>query len=209
MRNIIVLDLETLHSAKDVEGGWANKAELGLSIGGYYNYQAETIAWFDLYSLTNLIKWIVRHKPLMVSFNGIGFDFALMRAVVRHHIEIAMEPELQEFKTLAATSYDILAEIWRADPKDKFAKGLNSLDAICAANGLGQKTGSGEQAPRDWQAGKKAKVMAYCAQDIALTVELFELIRANKGRIERSNGALQLQRWVDEHGEIVNHDGRI
>ena len=212
MKNIIVLDLETLQSANEVQGGWANKSGLGLSIGGYWDYAAEQFFWFGEEAVLDVIRYLNAQRPLLVSFNGIQFDFALMRAVVRHKIvpryykgmHADIEEFLQSFKRLASSSYDILAEISRTDAKGKFEGGLNSLDALCAANGLGRKTGSGAQAPRDWRAGKKAKVIAYCATDIALTVELFELIRAQEGKIMRGNGPLQLQRWVNKAGEIVS-----
>ena len=212
MQNIIVLDLETLQSANEVQGGWANKSGLGLSIGGYWDYAAEQFFWFGEETLLDVVRYLTAKRPLLVSFNGIRFDFALMRAVVRHTLiprdhpgmQADIEEILQSFKRLASSSYDILAEIWRTDAQGKFEGGLNSLDAHCAANGLGRKTGNGAQAPRDWQAGKKAKIIAYCATDIALTVELFELIRAQEGQIMRSNGPLQLQRWVNKAGEIVS-----
>ena len=207
--NIIVLDLETARSAKDVEGGWQNKASLGLSIGGYYDYFIDRIQWFDLHSLIDTISYLTTHKPLMVSFNGVAFDFPLMRAVVRHNFppQVAdeAEPMLQEFKALAAGSYDILAEIWRADSVGKYEKGLNSLDAIAQANNLPAKLGTGEEAPRWWAAGEHALVLNYCAHDIWLTRKLFERLQRTKGVLQRSTGSLQLLRYPDEAGEIINY----
>ena len=84
------------------------------------------------------------------------------------------------FKTLCATSYDILHEIWRVDPARKFEAGLNSLDAISQANGLGPKLSSGAQAPRDWQAGRYAQVIEYCMDDVWKTKALFERICAGE-----------------------------
>jgi hypothetical protein len=96
------------------------------------------------------------------------------------------------FKALAAISYDILAEIWRVDPKRKFERGLNSLDAIAQANGLGAKLSNGAQAPRDWAAGRHADVVNYCADDIYKTMALFETI-CTTGQILRGDGkAIQL-----------------
>jgi hypothetical protein len=149
-RNIIVLDLETLHSADSLPTGWNDKKALDLSIGAYWDYQDGRIHWFDRASLEATMRYLVERQPLMVSFNGIGFDFSLMRALLRQEAETFEGEAYQDmnwlcerFKTLAATSYDILAEIWAVDSEGKFVRGLNSLDAILAANNLGKKTGDG------------------------------------------------------------------
>ena len=152
---------------------------------------------------------LVERQPLMVSFNGIGFDFSLMRGLLRQEVDDpASHPTMlgpdfvdwqertialcDQFKLLAAQSYDILAEIWRVDSENKYVKGLNSLDAICQANGLGKKTGDGAQAPRDWAAGKIAKVLNDCSNDVLLTKRLFELVLTNDGTIQRSNGPITI-----------------
>ena len=226
--NVIVLDLETLHSADDcricgahLRGmvgacksghahapiGWDNKSALSLSIGCFFDYTSGSVQWFDRLLLEQTMQALVCRQPLMVSFNGIQFDFALMRAILRK-LSADMPPcvapaRLQgltqlcdQFKALAARSYDILAEIWRADPESKYVKGLNSLGAVCLANGLGGKTGAGAQAPRDWQEGKIAQTLNYCQQDVLLTKLLFELILKNNGTIQRRNGPITL--WVPE-----------
>jgi hypothetical protein len=223
--NIIVLDLETARSADDclhcmgeqaIHGqrnplgetwpcpgyeaiGWDNKPALGLSIGGYYDYQDSRIHWFDEANLEDTMQRLVHHKPLMVSFNGIQFDYPLMRGILRRHAEDlsgvsrhGLPALCDAFKALAAISYDILAEIWRVDPKRKFERGLNSLDAIAQANGLGAKLSNGAQAPRDWAAGRHADVVNYCADDIYKTMALFETI-CTTGQILRGDGkAIQL-----------------
>jgi predicted PolB exonuclease-like 3'-5' exonuclease len=183
--------------------GWNNKSALGLSIGGYYDYQDERIHWFDEANLEDTIQALVKSEPLMVSFNGIGFDFPLMRGILRRRAEpLALDDYREEaerltdladsFKALAAQSYDILAEVWKADPSRKFERGLNSLDAIAWANGLGPKLSNGAHAPRDWAAGHRADVLNYCADDVYKTKALFEMIRTN-GQILRGDGkAIQL-----------------
>lgn len=212
-RNIAVLDIETRRSAKEVEGEWTNKAGLGISIGGYYDYQSEMIWWFDERTVIDAIELLLIHRPLLVSFNGIAFDFALMRAVVRHTgepLDDDTEKMLQAFKTwVKAESYDILAEVWRADAEGKYARGLNSLDALARANGLPPKTGNGEEAPIWWREGQHARVLNYCSHDIWLTRQLFELLAETGGVVQRSTGPLQLLRYPDSEGRIVNHEEDI
>lgn len=201
-RDVIVLDLETLHSADDCrhcgmpfEGcqanghsfekiGWDDKASLGLSIGCYFSYLDGIVHWFDPPSLADHMAWMVKAKPLIVSFNGLQFDVPLMLSVIAQQ---AQEFQIAGWWAFGIKHYDILAQIWRQDPKRKFERGLNSLDAIAQANGLGAKTGHGAQAPRDWQAGKYADVMNYCQWDVMLTKKLFELI-LSQGFLLRGDG---------------------
>ena len=64
------------------ELGWHDKAALGLSIGGYYSFLSDRIIWFCLATLAETVQRFVRDQPLLVSFNGKAFDFAVMRAVL-------------------------------------------------------------------------------------------------------------------------------
>ena len=181
--------------------GWDNKPALGLSIGCYWDYQDSRIHWFDVHSLEATVRLLVERQPLMVSFNGIGFDFVLMCGLLRQEADrLADSADLEDriasknltmlcdtFKAQCATSYDLLAEIWKADPDRKFERGLNSLDAIAQANGLGAKLSHGAQAPRDWADGRYADVLNYCADDVYKTKALFELV-ATTGGVLRGDG---------------------
>ena len=210
-QNIYIVDTEVLHSPDDLPTGWNNKAALGLSIGGAYSYRAQRILWFDSHTLESmLIQW-VDEQPLLVGFNSLAFDFPLFRAVLRARANaLRGDPQPGEltiervhgraeaanlhtlcdaFKALAATGYDILHEVWQVAGRS-FERGLNSLDALCAANNLGQKTGTGAHAPKLWQQGEIAAVLNYCTQDILLTKALFELILTNQGTIQRRDGPL-------------------
>lgn len=179
--------------------GWDNKPALGLAIGAYWDYQDSRIHWFDVHTLAATVQLFVQHQPLLVSFNGIGFDFPLMRGLLRRQAEAKAESTdtdawhedlitlCDTFKTQCAHSYDLLAEIWKVDPSSKFVRGLNSLDAIAQANGLGAKLSHGAQAPRDWAAGRYAAVLNYCQWDVLLTKTLFEKV-VTDGGILRGDG---------------------
>jgi Predicted 3'-5' exonuclease related to the exonuclease domain of PolB len=178
--------------------GWGNKVMLGLAIGCYWDYQDGQIHWFDRATLAATVEHFVARQPLLVSFNGIQFDFALMRALLRHDAEIcegetrfAAQGRLTDlcdaFKAHCATSYDLLAEIWKIDPLRKFERGLNSLDALCKANGLPAKEMDGATAPRLWQQGRYAEVIQYNVNDVLRTKALFEKI-CNAEPILRSDG---------------------
>lgn len=224
--NIVVLDLETRRSADDCnicgltqsehsagppgeslycprDGdrfsaiGWNNKALLGLSIGCYFDYKDMLYHWFDAATLYDTVVQFVTRKPLLVSFNGIQFDFSLMRALLRQdaweatgYIPVSLNVRQQlcdEFKALCATSYDILAEIWRLDPAGRFVKELNSLDAIRKANGMPAKTMDGATAPRLWAEGRYAEVLNYCQGDVQAKKQLFEWACSGRSFL-RGNG---------------------
>lgn len=213
MRNVIVYDCETKHSAQDClhcwqeenahiplpDGtltckgsinwstiftpiGWMNKPALGLSIGCYFDYDDEKIHWFDEHTLeTTMLHWVKR-QVVLVGFNSLAFDGPLLRAILRRRAETLPESEkfvlsalCDDFKALCTKGYDVLSEIWATDPQNKFAPGLNSLDAVSQANGLGAKLSHGAQAPRDWRNGKWATVLNYCQDDVYKTKALFEL----------------------------------
>lgn len=188
--------------------GWDNKPALGLSIGAYYSYMDDRFHWFDEHNLGETIMDLVDQEPTMVSFNGIEHGFPLMRDILRRGADdgLVANPNAlfrlcDAFKELASTSYDILAEIWKADPKGKFEKGLNSLDAISIANGLGPKLNHGTQAPRDWAVGKHANVVNYCQDDILKTKTLFERIQSSEGWLMRGNKKALGICWRTTKGE--------
>lgn len=223
-RNICVLDLETLHSANDCAHcyeaesahfprfmslasdcpgyariGWENKLALGLSIGCWWDYDNMTLHWFDATTVEQVIRKFVERQPLLVSFNGITFDFALMRALVRHQeagttdkgaqaVNRALNAECDAFKQLCAESYDILQEVWKADPARKRERGLNNLDSIAQANGFGAKSLTGAQAPLLWRQGRYAEVIAYNVGDVIKTRDIFEKI-IDIGTILRGDGS--------------------
>jgi hypothetical protein len=219
--NVVVLDLETLRSADDCRHchrpkdlhepglghcdsalaspqfsplGWDNKPALGLSIGCWWDYADSRVQYFDRHTLEGTMVAFVDRACLFVSFNGISFDFPLMRGLLRQEADALRLSEsdsdlfrsgvlvelCDRFKDLCAVSYDVLAEIWRVDPQRKFERGLNSLDAIAQANGLGAKAMTGAIAPRLWAEGRYAEVLTYCASDVHKTRWLFETICQGK-----------------------------
>lgn len=212
-QNTIVLDLETLHSAEDCrlcgatkkrhamdfQGeyhqyrpfGWDNPPALGLSIGAYWDHSDSRLHWFDRMTLEATVQLFVTRQPLLVSFNGIGFDFPLMRGLLRQQADgdanQALVSICDAFEMLYTTSYDILAEIWKADPARKFERGLNSLGVISEANGFGQKEMDGAMAPRLWTQRRYAEVIAYNVGDVLKTKGLFEQI-CTQGTILRGDG---------------------
>jgi hypothetical protein len=179
--------------------GWEHTAALGLNVGCYYDTIGGNIHWFDEDTLEVTMCHMVEEQPLLVSFNGLRFDFPIMRGLLRRraetHADTVVAATLTRlcdvFKFLCARSYDILAEIWKVDSASKTRRGLNSLDALAQANGLGAKHSHGAQAPRDWAAGRWASVLNHCQDDVYKTRALFEMVLAGEP-IKRSDGSALL-----------------
>ena len=203
--NILVLDLETLYSADDCRActlpkevhprimigaralhdwspiGWEEKSQLGISIGCYWDYDDMALHWFDQTTVEATIRAFVRRRPLLVSFNGIVFDFPLMRAMLHDKNSIGLDQLCASFKEQCSESYDLLQVIWSAYPALRRAKGVCGLDALCAANGLPRKAIDGATAPRYWREGRYADVIAYNVADVLVTRALFERIVTTEG----------------------------
>jgi hypothetical protein len=213
----VVLDLETLRSADDCRWcaraqedhldtqshvytplGWEDHVALGLAIGCYYHYQDACLHWFDRATLAGTVRFFLDTAPLLVSFNGIGFDFALMATLLRE--EDSLLTLADTFTAFCAGSYDLLAEIWKADPTRTFERGLNSLDALSRANGYGAKEMTGSDAPRLWAQGRYAEVLNYCQGDVLKTKALFEQVLAT-GSLVRGDGRV-LGLVLPQHPEV-------
>jgi len=180
--------------------GWDRKHVLGLSLGCYHDYQDMALHWFDRATLLATVQYFLTRQPLLVSFNGLGFDYPLMRAVLREdntEQSLAVEELCVEFKAFVAASYDILATIWDADPQGRKVRGLNGLDAVSQANGFGAKLMDAQQAAHAWAQGRYAEVIAYNVDDVLKTKALFELI-LDKGGLFRGD-----ERWLALPGPMM------
>ena len=183
MDNYIVLDLETQKLSDEVEGGWNNIKDFGVAVAicwheghyklkeGFFSIHAD---WNDatqrpaidalsdkgiyVWDIDLLISYL-ESAPLIVSFNGIKFDYEVLRPY-------GLKPEL-----LYPKSFDIL---------DRMKKVLGhrvSLESVAQATlGVG-KTGSGTEAVRFWKEGKLDAVIDYCKMDVDITKRIYEFIQ--------------------------------
>jgi hypothetical protein len=213
-KNIVVLDVETLYSAETcvnchsdapdgcVAGcpgyqaiGWNDYRALGLSIGGYYDYEDARVHWFDAHTMRAAVGHLVRRRCTIVTYNGLRFDLPLLTTLYEYPYASTQNAELVQMAQQASAlvksqGYDILDAMWQADPAHAKTRGINGLDAVAQANGLGGKTlGSGGLiAPALWRAGRHAEVINYCQQDILLTKAVFEMVMRGEP-IKRNNGS--------------------
>lgn len=186
--NILIYDCEIEKCIPDVKkvnlghldycAGWEDYENMGISVIGTrllsnknisMVFVDTTIEDIDcIQAPIHTMQSIISTCNATVGFNNQHFDDKLLKA---NSINI---PE-------NIINYDILAEIWEAAGLGRtFVYPTHvgfSLEAICKANNLGEKSGSGELAPELWQNGKKKEVVEYCMHDIELTEKLFNLIQ--------------------------------
>ena len=152
----LVVDLETRRSFDEV-GGADNRALLGVSVVGVYDYGDDRFLTFReerFGELTDLLKT----ADEIVGFNLIGFDWPVLAA--------ELGPWVTDLPTL-----DLLFEA---------QKGLGrriSLDSLAQATLGTTKLGSGLDALEYYRAGDWERLERYCLDDVKLTRDLYEYAR--------------------------------
>ena len=154
--NRLVLDLETKRSFDEV-GGAENRAQLGVSVVGVYDYVEDKFLTFRETQFDELTV-LLENADEVVGFNLIGFDWPVLAA--------ELGPWVTELPTL-----DLLVEAQRALGR------RISLDALAQATlGMG-KLGSGLDALEYYRAGDWDRLERYCLEDVKLTRDLYEYAR--------------------------------
>jgi hypothetical protein len=77
-------------------------------------------------------------------------------------------------------------------PQGQRPKGMFTLDALCAANGLPRKKMDGATAAKLWPQGHYAEVIEYNVGDVTRTKALFEMVCAGKPLLAGDGRALWL-----------------
>ena len=154
--NRLVLDLETKRSFDEV-GGAENRAQLGVSVVGVYDYVEDKFLTFRDTQFDELTV-LLENADEVVGFNLIGFDWPVLAA--------ELGPWVTELPTL-----DLLVEAQRALGR------RISLDSLAQATlGMG-KLGSGLDALEYYRAGDWDRLERYCLEDVKLTRDLYEYAR--------------------------------
>lgn len=191
MKKILIYDCEIIKAIRDPKkvdlahieycNGWDDYENMGISVIGvnYITEEGDQIFNHNIAVTTNdscleTFQYGLDATDVLVGFNNQSFDDKLLKA------NGFVIPE-------TIVNYDLLAEIWEgAGLGREFVYPTHagfSLDAICKANGLGEKSCDGANAAILWQKGKHQEVIDYCENDIKLTRKLFDLIQ-EKGEIK-------------------------
>lgn len=148
--------------------GWGDHVGMGVSVitayvwdHGYRVFLADNFETFK--------ELAEDPETLCIGFNNRTFDDLL----VERSLGINIPPR---------RSYDLLraVRVARGDHPDGVS-GPN-LGALCEANFLPGKSGSGAFVPILWQKGNHGQVIDYCLNDTAQTVRLIELVMAGRLR---------------------------
>ena len=184
MKKILIYDCEIIKAIRDPKkvdlahieycNGWDDYENMGISVIGVnfigkdgdmvFNHNVNNNSDLDIKGF----QFGLDAADVIVGFNNQSFDDKLLKA------NGFVIPE-------TVVNYDLLAEIWEgAGLGREFVYPTHAgfgLDAICKANGLGEKSGDGANAAVLWQKGKHQEVIDYCENDIKLTRKLFDLIQ--------------------------------
>lgn len=155
-------------SSEDYQG-------MGISVIGVYTTWTQRYHVFLADNLTDF-EYLIHQAERIVGFNSIAFDDRLCQA---NGIKIK-------------TDYDLLCEVRKAiGVPPYYVQGVTpkgySLNAIAKTTLNLEKTGSGADAPQQWQDGQKGKVIDYCLNDVMILKQLYdrrhELIDPKNGQI--------------------------
>ena len=150
--DFIVLDLETLRLADEVEGGWGNIEGFGLSVACTWDATDGFRDWYE-----NQVPQLVtclNEFPAIVGFNILAFDYRVLDPYCSTSV-------------LQSRTVDILS-IFKRQTGHRI-----KLDDLAQATLGHGKSGVGTLAVKWWREGRRDKVVSYCRQDVEITRDIF------------------------------------
>lgn len=166
---VLYFDLETQKSAEDV-GGWSNSHKMKLAVGVVWDSRENRHFTYLEQDAVKLAEKL-RTADLVVGFNVIGFDYAVLQPY--------SPCDLQEIPT-----FDMLVYVHK-----KLGHRL-SLNGIAQATLNAKKSADGLISLQWYKEGKMDKIIEYCIQDVEITRDVF-LHGVEKGHLlydSRSKG---------------------
>jgi DEAD/DEAH box helicase domain-containing protein len=152
-RGVVVFDLETQRSARQV-GGWHNAALMRVSVGVAWDSKKDAFIAYGEDEVEDLVA-LCERADLVVGFNTIKFDYEVLSGYV---------PRARLDKL---PSFDILAYI-----KSTYDFRI-SLDRLAEHTLARRKTADGLQALQWWKEGEIELLKTYCQADTEITRDLF------------------------------------
>lgn len=152
-KNIIVLDLETQKSFKEV-GGKAKLDKLRISVAGLYDYSIDQFLTYEEKDLMLLDKRL-QNIDLIIGFNIRRFDMPVLAPYVFGDVE--------KFPVL-----DLMEAVERSRGHRA------SLDSIAGPTLNQRKSGSGMDAITLFQEKRMDELKRYCLDDVRLTRDIYE-----------------------------------
>ncbi len=158
-RDIVVFDLETQRSFRDV-GGRTAMRDLGMSIGVVYSFRDDAFRGY-LEAEANALVERLRAAELVIGFNLLGFDYEVLKG----YRDVAFD---------TVPTLDIMFEL---HDRLGFRPKLDSV--VQATLGVG-KTADGLQALVWWKEGRLDLIEKYCTDDVRLTRDLYLYGKRNR-----------------------------
>jgi DEAD/DEAH box helicase domain-containing protein len=147
-----VLDLETQYSAQEV-GGWHRADLMKISCAVLYDSSVDDYLEFLEDEVPRLIQHLKKFDCI-VGFNIKRFDYRVLSGYT-------------DFDFRSLPTLDILEEVHN---HLGYRLSLNHLAHVTLGS---EKTGDGLQALRWWKMGKVRELVAYCKEDVRLTLALY------------------------------------
>lgn len=159
-RNILVFDVETQHSFKEI--GRANLGKLRISVLGCYDYLNSDYRVYEEKDLMAFERRL-RNADLLIGFNIRRFDL----------------PVLQPYLFLNVKDLPILDLL---DDVEAVRGHRATLESLTIPTLKQHKSGSGRDAITLFKEGRLADLKQYCLDDVRLTKEIYEY-GCREGRI--------------------------
>jgi len=197
----LAFDLEIAKEIPEGETDWKKHRPLGITCaatltesghpqlwhGGVIGKPAPQMTKSDLCDMVGYLQYRVSRGYLILTWNGLSFDFDVLAEESGLHAECA---------ELALNHIDMMYHIFCLRGHylglDKVAKGL----------GLSGKTDgmTGAKAPQMWANGQYGEVLAYVAQDVRTTLEVaLEVERLGMVQWTSASGRLnmvEIDQWL-------------
>ena len=158
-RDIVVFDLETQRSFRDV-GGRTAMRDLGMSIGVVYSFRDDAFRGYFEAEASALVERL-RAAELVIGFNLLGFDYEVLKG----YRDVAFD---------TVPTLDIMFEL---QDRLGFRPKLDSV--VQATLGVG-KSADGLQALVWWKEGRLDLIEKYCTDDVRLTRDLYLFGKRNR-----------------------------
>ena len=157
----VFLDVETLRLSTDPGMSWGDPGKFGLACAVTWSEADGFRDWVgDEPDAPSALVAYLREGGIVVGHNIVRFDFLVIAAAA------GLAPGV-----LAAALRGRVVATWACV---RAATGrMVGLDALARGTLHRGKTGDGADAPRLWAAGRRAEVLAYCANDVRLLRDVF------------------------------------
>jgi hypothetical protein len=192
MARLIFFDIETRKLAEelrpdDTDAGWdgLRAGDGGCSALVIYDTKDRWLHLYDDHSITAAVGYL-EIADVVVGFRSEGFDIPAIEGILGRNLRLKYH-------------YDLFTEIARANARRGIVgyKGDLTLDTLARKN-LGRgKIGHGSDVTTLIGKGHWAQLFEYCASDVHLTYDLFNLACQQQGLLVMNSFlSLEIPSWI-------------